>query len=45
MAGQQGISAIVYTATFILNVALNIILIPRFGLTGAATATAAGAGR
>jgi O-antigen/teichoic acid export membrane protein len=39
MAGQQGITAIVYTATFAVNVALNIILIPRFGLTGAAAAT------
>jgi O-antigen/teichoic acid export membrane protein len=39
MAGQQGISAIVYTATFAINVTLNIVLIPRFGLTGAAIAT------
>ena len=39
MAGQQGISAIIYTVTFVLNVALNVILIPRFGLHGAATAT------
>lgn len=40
MAGQQGISAVVYTLTFILNVTLNVALIPRYGLTGAATATA-----
>ena len=39
MAGQQGISAIIYTATFALSVALNVILIPRFGLMGAASAT------
>jgi O-antigen/teichoic acid export membrane protein len=40
MAGQQGISAVVYTATFMLNVTLNIVLIPKFGLIGAASATA-----
>ena len=40
MAGQQGISAVVYTATFVLNVTLNVVLIPKFGLTGAASATA-----
>ena len=40
MAGQQGISAVVYTATFVLSVTLNVVLIPRFGLTGAASATA-----
>ena len=39
MAGQQRICAAVYTATFILNVALNVSLIPAFGLLGAATAT------
>lgn len=39
MAGQQGITAIVYTATFVFNVTLNIVLIPRFGLAGAASAT------
>jgi O-antigen/teichoic acid export membrane protein len=41
MAGQQGICAAVYTATFVLNVALNISLIPAYGLMGAAAATAA----
>jgi len=40
MAGQQGICAAIYTATFVINVGLNITLIPRFGLVGAATATA-----
>ena len=40
MAGQQKISAVVYTVTFALNVMLNIVLIPRFGLVGAASATA-----
>jgi O-antigen/teichoic acid export membrane protein len=38
MAGQQGIAAIVYVATFVVNVALNVYLIPRYGLTGAASA-------
>ena len=40
MAGQQGICAVVYTVTFVLNVVLNLTLIPRMGLAGAATATA-----
>lgn len=39
MAGQQGICAIIYTGTFVLNVALNVLLIPRMGLYGAAAAT------
>jgi O-antigen/teichoic acid export membrane protein len=39
MAGQQGVCAAVYTATFILNVLLNFTLIPLFGLPGAASAT------
>ncbi|MCR4282998.1 MAG: polysaccharide biosynthesis C-terminal domain-containing protein, partial [Bauldia sp.] len=39
MAGQQRITAWVYTAAFAVNVALNFTLIPRFGLAGAASAT------
>jgi O-antigen/teichoic acid export membrane protein len=39
MAGQQGISAAVYTLTFFFNVAMNVFLIPRYGLLGAAAAT------
>jgi O-antigen/teichoic acid export membrane protein len=39
MAGQQTACAIVYTVTFVLNVALNVSLIPAIGLPGAATAT------
>jgi O-antigen/teichoic acid export membrane protein len=39
MAGQQGICSLIYTATFVANVVLNIMLIPRFGLIGAAVAT------
>ncbi|HVY18813.1 MAG TPA: lipopolysaccharide biosynthesis protein [Bauldia sp.] len=38
MAGQQGIAAVVYTATFAFCVLLNVLLIPRFGLVGAASA-------
>ena len=38
MAGQQGITAIVYTAMFAFSIVLNIVLIPRFGLVGAASA-------
>jgi O-antigen/teichoic acid export membrane protein len=38
MAGQQVIAAVVYTLTFVLCVLLNVILIPRFGLVGAASA-------
>ena len=40
MAGQQGITAVVYAATFFLNVSLNFLLIPYLGINGAATATA-----
>jgi O-antigen/teichoic acid export membrane protein len=39
MAAQQKICAAVYTATFLLNVSLNVTLIPAYGLTGAAVAT------
>jgi len=39
MAGQQGICSLIYTATFVINVALNILLIPAWGLIGAAIAT------
>jgi O-antigen/teichoic acid export membrane protein len=39
MAGQQGVCAAVYTATFVLSVILNFALIPLFGLPGAAAAT------
>jgi O-antigen/teichoic acid export membrane protein len=38
MAGQQRITAVIYVATFVVNVGLNLILIPRFGLSGAAFA-------
>lgn len=41
MADQHKRCAAVYAATFALNVALNILLIPRFGIMGAGIATAA----
>ncbi|WP_099867956.1 lipopolysaccharide biosynthesis protein [Pararhizobium haloflavum] len=40
MTGHQTICAFVYLCVLITNVALNIALIPSFGLFGAATATA-----
>ncbi len=39
MAGQQRLCAAIFGTTFLLNLALNVLLIPMFGLTGAATAT------
>ena len=39
MAGQQGVCAAIYTGTFIVNVILNVTLIPLLGLKGAAIAT------
>lgn len=40
MAGQQRMCAWVYTTAFFINVALNFTLVPKFGLVGAASATA-----
>jgi O-antigen/teichoic acid export membrane protein len=40
MMGQQKLCAAVLAVTAALNVALNFALVPRFGLVGAATATA-----
>ncbi|MCC2113126.1 MAG: lipopolysaccharide biosynthesis protein [Hyphomicrobiales bacterium] len=39
MAGQQRLCAMIYGTTFLLNLALNVVLIPAFGLPGAASAT------
>lgn len=39
MSGRQKICAIVYGTTFLLNIALNLVLIPHYHLYGAATAT------
>ncbi len=41
MTGNQNICAVIFAAVLALNVVLNMILIPRYGLFGAATATAA----
>ncbi len=40
MAGEQRICALVYALVFVLNVALNFLLIPAVGLAGAAIAIA-----
>ena len=40
MAGEQRICALVYAIVFVLNVALNFMLVPVLGLAGAAIATA-----
>ena len=39
MLGQQRLCAAVLVTTAVLNVALNLVLVPAFGLLGAATAT------
>jgi O-antigen/teichoic acid export membrane protein len=39
MSGNQNICALVYALTLVLNVGLNMALIPHFGLWGAAIAT------
>jgi O-antigen/teichoic acid export membrane protein len=41
MAGRQKLCVLLYAVTLLASIALNIALIPRFGLTGAAMATAA----
>ncbi|MBV2141897.1 lipopolysaccharide biosynthesis protein [Falsochrobactrum sp. TDYN1] len=40
MSGKQNICALLYAVTLGINIALNLLLIPRFGLMGAAFATA-----
>ena len=40
MSGKQNICALLYALTLGVNVALNLILIPKFGLVGAAISTA-----
>lgn len=40
MSGNQNVCALIYGATLGVNVLLNVILIPQFGLWGAAVATA-----
>ncbi len=41
VAGKPGLNMLGDTLAFLLNVALNLILIPYFGITGAAVATSA----
>ncbi|MBS3648005.1 lipopolysaccharide biosynthesis protein [Pseudaminobacter sp. 19-2017] len=41
MSDHQNICAVIYAVTLVVNVALSVILIPRFGLWGAAFANAA----
>ncbi|WP_340276142.1 lipopolysaccharide biosynthesis protein [Roseibium algae] len=41
MSGHQKSCALIYSATFAANVLLNLLLIPKFGLMGAAIATSA----
>ncbi|CDZ31877.1 Putative polysaccharide export protein, PST family [Neorhizobium galegae bv. officinalis] len=41
MAGRQKLCVLLYAVTLLASITLNIALIPRFGLTGAAMATAA----
>lgn len=40
MAGRQKIAAVIYAATLMLNVVLCLLMIPRFGIYGAAGSTA-----
>lgn len=40
MLGQQNVCAVVLFGAVVLNVSLNLVLIPKFGLMGAASATA-----
>ncbi len=40
MSGEQRICAVIYVSVFALNASLNFLLIPHFGLYGAAMATA-----
>ncbi|WP_337183990.1 oligosaccharide flippase family protein [Shinella sp.] len=40
MSGEQRLCAIVYAVAFTANIAFNVTLIPLFGVTGAAVATA-----
>ncbi|MBO6717588.1 MAG: lipopolysaccharide biosynthesis protein [Rhizobiaceae bacterium] len=41
MTGHQNVCAVAYACTLALNIGLNVLLIPQFGLWGAAIATAA----
>ena len=41
MSGNQNICALVFALTLVMNIALNMLLIPQFGLLGTAIATSA----
>jgi O-antigen/teichoic acid export membrane protein len=41
MLGHQSVTAAIYALAFVVNIALNFALVPRFGLSGAAMATSA----
>jgi O-antigen/teichoic acid export membrane protein len=41
MLGEQALCAVVLCSAAALNIVLNVMLVPAFGLTGAASATAA----
>lgn len=41
MAGRQNLCVLLYTVTLAASITLNVVLIPHFGLIGAASATAA----
>jgi O-antigen/teichoic acid export membrane protein len=44
MAGEQTRTALIYLTVLVVNIVLNITLIPRYGLVGAAAATATAMG-
>jgi O-antigen/teichoic acid export membrane protein len=44
MAGKQNICALLYAGALVASVGLNVLLIPRFGIEGAAVATATAMG-
>jgi O-antigen/teichoic acid export membrane protein len=41
MLGHQSVTAGIYALAFVVNIALNFVLVPWFGLSGAAVATSA----
>jgi O-antigen/teichoic acid export membrane protein len=40
MVGEQRLCALIYAAAFLTNLALCVVMVPRFGLMGAAASTA-----
>lgn len=37
--GRTGVTSVIYVGAFVVNVAVNLVLIPRFGIVGASTAS------